>query len=284
MLISDIDKKLHKMIIKENYLKLEVTAVYETTICGYCNEKFVTILSSGKKILPMSLVVLNDIFTKNIKQGTILTISNKEEADIFINDLTSIIDLKMKKTNDLKSALFKYEEILNFLKSQKVLVNSMLPITMNMFMPTSENMIGHNSNEMSKYIENQVNCIIDELEKNYIITANNIIGYGLGLTPSADDFLLGILSVFDHYNKIDKSLILRNYIEKYYHSTTEVSQWMLRYGCEFDLYPYIINMYFGMEINNDSYIENFLKHGSSSGLDLLCGILCGLKIIIEGDK
>lgn len=280
MLISEIDKSLHEMIIKEDSLRVDITGVYDTTVCGYCNNKFVTILSSGKNILPMSLVIVEDISKMSIKLGDVLTISQNKKADLFIDKSTNIVNLTMEKCDDLKSASIKYEELSKFLSSQKVVNNSMLPIIKNIFPIVAKEINTNNFNEMHTYISEQTSLILSNLKEKLNIKAKNIIGYGVGLTPSADDFLLGMLSVFDYYNQIDEGTILRNYIEQYYHTTTEVSKWMLLYGCELKEYPYIVKQYFETEFSDNRVIEKFLKHGSSSGIDLLCGILSGLSIVM----
>lgn len=280
MLIFEVDKNLYNLLIEESRLKVNITGVYDTTVCGYCNNKFITILSNEKKILPMSLVLVDDMATKSFKLGDTLTISRNEEADFFIDDSTNIIDLTIDKSDDFKSASIMYNEILQFLSNQRIVSNSMLPITMNVFPSIAEGIISNKLNEMPTYIMEQVRFILKNLIDGLNIEAKNIIGYGVGLTPSADDFLLGMLSVFDYYNQIDKRVILRNYIEKYYHTTTEVSKWMLLYGCELKSYPYVIKEYFETKCSNNRGIERFLKHGSSSGIDLLCGVFTGLSIVM----
>jgi hypothetical protein len=284
MIISIMDKEIESMLKNSGYIKIKVTAVYNTTICGYCEDRFITILSRGKKILPMSIVALEELISRNYTHGNFVTISRKYEDDFTISADTHIVDMAMPASENQDSIEAKYRNIRDFLSTLEVPPYGMLPIIsilkmLHINIPSVEKDVA-----MKTYIIEQISLILSELREEKDITAKNVIGYGVGLTPSADDFLLGMLSVFDHYNEISKRNILSKYIEKYSSTTTEVSGWMLKYCTEKKLYPHIVIDYFTQSTGEGKFPADFLKHGSSSGIDMLCGMLCGLNILRKGES
>lgn len=279
MLISMMDREIEKMLKKNGRIKIKVTAAYDTTICGYYEDRFITILNRGKRILPMSVVSLDEITGNNYMPGDLITISKRDNDSFTVSDDTSAIDLVMPSSENLDSVEAKYRNVHDFLSTQSVPSYGMLPIIARMENLRNTESLCDKDILMKTYIMDQISLILLELKAKQIITAKNIIGYGVGLTPSADDFLLGVLSVLDHYNEANRRNILSEYMEKYSHTTTEVSSWMLSYASKQKLYPYIVIAYFSQSTDEGSFLAEFLKHGSSSGIDMMCGILCGLNIL-----
>jgi hypothetical protein len=283
MLISMMDSEIKKMLKKDGRMEIKVTAAYDTTICGYCENRFITILNRGKRILPMSIVTLDKITGSNYKPGDFITISRRYEDDFIISNNTSTIDMVMPASENLDSVEVKYRNVREFLSIQAVPSYGMLPIIARMVNLESAVSLRDADILMKTYIMEQISLILLGLKGKQDITAKNIIGYGVGLTPSADDFLLGMLSVLDHYNEASRRNILSKYIEKYSHTTTEVSSWMLSYASKQKQYPHIVIDYFAHSTDKENFLAEFLKHGSSSGMDMMCGILCGLNILRKED-
>ncbi len=111
--------------------------------------------------------------------------------------------------------------------------------------------------------------------------APNIIGLGVGLTPSADDFLLGMLSVF-HFWRSPREQGLKEYIANQLGATTQISAGMLQNALE-DRYPlYMLKLYQTLSQHSDktsTILPVFLEHGHSSGIDTLHGIYVGLHML-----
>lgn len=110
----------------------------------------------------------------------------------------------------------------------------------------------------------------------------NVLGFGAGLTPSSDDFVLGMLSVFCFFNDIRHTL-LKEYILRYIFKTTAISTNMLSNALN-DNYPsYIIGFFDKIAVDTgemEGVLDIFAKHGHSSGIDTLYGIYTGLYCII----
>jgi hypothetical protein len=284
MLISIMDREIERMLKREGRIVIKVTAAYDTTVCGYYGEKFITILNRRKSILPVSVVALDEITGRKYMPGDFITISRNYHDDFTAVDTTNIVDLAMPAAEGLGSVEEKYRSIHAFLSTLDIPLYGMLPIISRMESSYNNQPSFEKDLAMKTYIMEQILLMLSGIKENQNITAKNIIGYGVGLTPSADDYLLGMLSVFDHYNEITKRSILSEYIKKYSHTTTEVSGWMLKYGSEKKLYPHIVIDYFIQNAGVGNFPADFLKHGSSSGIDMLCGMYCGLNILRRGDS
>lgn len=134
-------------------------------------------------------------------------------------------------------------------------------------------------NSMELEIKKRIEGIIQNLNHETEIDEENIIGYGLGLTPSADDFLLGVLSVLEAKGQERRRVFLENYIHKYYEGTTEVSKYMLYYGVKHHIYPEFLQDFLLKPVDKHENFSEFLAHGSTSGTDLLTGIKVGCDIL-----
>ena len=112
-------------------------------------------------------------------------------------------------------------------------------------------------------------------KKDYENTArelSRLIGLGLGLTPSGDDFLCGMLAGFHLLDRSNHTFTqcLRHYIKENLKNTNEISQAFLKCAL-YGHYSLAVNKLW----TNPSYeqiSQMFLQIGHSSGMDTLCGI------------
>ncbi|MBM7541555.1 DUF2877 domain-containing protein [Amphibacillus cookii] len=112
----------------------------------------------------------------------------------------------------------------------------------------------------------------------------HFVGLGIGLTPSGDDFLLGLLTVLQayHHQIFDriKNRILE-WLEYIKASTTVVSYFMLKHCLNGH-----VNDALRQILTNDRQIESrglklMLKMGSTSGTDMLVGVIVGYYLLID---
>lgn len=125
---------------------------------------------------------------------------------------------------------------------------------------------------------------------NYILAEKKdpqkIIGLGMGLTPTGDDFLLGyfltMALIDDKYSKeVFKNL--KNELEKIEFSTTDLSKAMLKRALELKVRENIKKLIFSFNKNNEDfkfYLKKVLKIGSSSGTDISTGIMTAYQEIL----
>lgn len=112
-----------------------------------------------------------------------------------------------------------------------------------------------------------------------------LIGVGEGLTPSGDDFLIGLMSVLSQFDYLDgKKLLspLKNEILGGINGTTDISREYLRYACCENYSELFHNFYTSIEkgIEKDVYFDaiRFTGVGASSGCDTLAGIYFGFSL------
>lgn len=133
---------------------------------------------------------------------------------------------------------------------------------------------GKYTDRFGKLIESILhNAEINILDQNF----KDIIGYGIGLTPSADDFVLGILAVYSSWDRVFKNLAQACKANIY--RTNDISAEMLFHGSEKRFCEPIVKLFESQDISETT--KSLLNMGYSSGHDILCGIYAGLILLCE---
>lgn len=139
---------------------------------------------------------------------------------------------------------------------------------------------------VEKYLSGEIKKNIIEMEidkKNPL----SIIGLGLGLTPSGDDFLTGYLGVMGIMNLEYSKKIFNNFKNKILESdfsTTDISRAMLlnilnlKARGKISDFIYSINQDFK---TFDKALDNVLTIGSTSGCDIAVGVLTAYHEILK---
>lgn len=107
-----------------------------------------------------------------------------------------------------------------------------------------------------------------------------LIGLGIGLTPSGDDYLLGLLLVLNHAVEADdaKLTVVKQSISDNLETTTSVSQACLRAGLERRYSEPLRKLLIAVANQADSFevvLQAVLSHGATSGQDTCTGMLDG---------
>jgi len=145
---------------------------------------------------------------------------------------------------------------------------------------------GRTLNEYSDFIQERLLGLLEDLNQGIgqeaFKSLEKIIGFGPGLTPSADDFISGILSVLMVNGQLDDGL--KAYILKLINNkTTRISEEMLHHtlnGEVSESYKYFIEALFddkNKDISNES--KDVIQIGSTSGTDYLFGVYCMASLI-----
>ncbi|MGB4589617.1 MAG: DUF2877 domain-containing protein, partial [Clostridiaceae bacterium] len=117
-----------------------------------------------------------------------------------------------------------------------------------------------------------------------------VIGLGFGLTPSCDDFLVGLLSTFAFWGEGPSRFVqfrdcLIDEIRQKLVHTTPVSSAFLDSALSADFSEMILNFYHDFnhpdEVIRMNNIEQIASIGHSSGIDSLNGINFGFKLIFS---
>ncbi|MBV7363125.1 DUF2877 domain-containing protein [Actinomycetaceae bacterium TAE3-ERU4] len=114
----------------------------------------------------------------------------------------------------------------------------------------------------------------------------NFLGLGAGLTPSGDDFIVGVLAVLSATGqKSEARKIICQAVRENLTNTTEVSQQFLEAALQGRFNHAVAQVVYTL-IDEDmesakAAIEELLKHGSTSGGDTLLGILAAIASLCQ---
>ncbi len=277
MKIREIDQDLLSYI-DEGLMEISLTAVFENSCYGFYKDVLITLLPREKSLLPRSMSIEGSWRSNEFRIGQMLSVGPGFYKSLRLCNATKSLNLSLKGKIYLDLPE-KKRQIKEFLCSSKEFLFGIGKV----FDLTPRDEIGgkvlRNSMEveMGRRIQEVIQTVKDEKE----VQAKNIVGYGMGLTPSADDFLLGILSVLEASGQERKRERLKEYVLKHYEGTTEVSKYMLHYGAVDHIYPKFLQDFLVKSMDSLEDFHGFIAHGSTSGADLLAGVMVGIEIMME---
>ncbi len=113
------------------------------------------------------------------------------------------------------------------------------------------------------------------------------IGAGIGLTPSGDDFIIGLLFAIkcSGNNEIFEKLV--ETIVKNIERTNDISGAFLKCACKGEFGEKLHDLLSAIADSKKSLkyeVENIASTGHSSGVDTLNGIIIGWELLIENEK
>ncbi len=150
-------------------------------------------------------------------------------------------------------------------------------------------------NEYAEFIGDRLRDIIqlnlDQDDQGLYRLLPKFTGFGPGLTPSTDDFLLGLMITQIYDNKVnhgDKQKLLVH-LDKLYTlcigRTTKVSEEMLKHGSRgkvADNYRAVVQaMFYDVKPSFEKLVTAAMGTGSSSGTDFLFGVYCMCQLLLK---
>jgi len=139
-----------------------------------------------------------------------------------------------------------------------------------------------------KMYDSYFKVILDQLETELSVdNLQQFIGLGVGLTPSGDDFITGLLSVLycyaQHQSKITELICSLKNIN-FQNKTTHVSSYMISNALTGQVNTPLKD-YIALELDNKrmnkQLIDSIISIGSTSGTDMLVGVCFGFKYLIK---
>lgn len=161
----------------------------------------------------------------------------------------------------------------------------MLNIILNENIPINESLDDHLILEFHSKLQLLLEFFMDGGTEDIL---KYFIGRGKGLTPSGDDFLVGMLSVFSSYNLFEHNILkLRGFIvnnKGIY--TNDISEQFLILSTKgrFSINIIALLNMLNNEEFNDEIMDNVLDYGGTSGVDIILGIILGYKMILLNNK
>ncbi len=144
---------------------------------------------------------------------------------------------------------------------------------------------------IAQRFEKFINTFYQENAEELEERAKDIIGFGIGLTPSMDDFITGLMisNLYASYffeDSLDKAALMNREIVKFEDDrTTVVSREMLRYAAQGKvnqaLRDVMLSMFSQNKTDLPADLEQVLALGESSGTDTLLGVYIGIVLKIQ---
>lgn len=112
-------------------------------------------------------------------------------------------------------------------------------------------------------------------------------GAGIGLTPSADDFIAGVLLIFYAYEPLNEKMYQKS-VASVQKKTVSISGYMLANAAKGRGRSSELKLLEAISAKDKSGIEKYLEEvkdfGSTSGTDTLIGMVFGLRYIRESEE
>lgn len=264
--LVDEKKQIYSIVLK-NFDNLPAALKIDTIV----SFKSLEIILDDEIIVNSKKIEIGDKLLINLKHekfiiwdSNLKSLSNINDAEVKYN-LTKSAEILTKEPS-FRGAVYFYLSAYNYLSKEK----------------TSEIKI----NLVEKYLKSEIlkNIIEADIENKDPLS---IIGLGMGLTPSGDDFLTGYLGVmgiikYRYSQKIFSTF--KNKIIKSDFSTTDISKAMLLNILDLKARGKISDFIYS--VNQDFKIfetafKNVLTIGSTSGSDIAAGVLTAYQEILK---
>lgn len=279
-----------------------VDSVFPHAVNLSCGDQLIT-LTNQEDITPMGVLlegvasfvpILNEVDQLRLMPEALTTISGSllldiSKAEIWKSKITIDNALKARQTivDDI-------DRLINWLSQKPAL--GLLPL-LGRLTKANESLSSGKGNLYSRHIADELSDFNLVLQRGDWQTAlqisDKLIGFGMGSTPSCDDFLaawLLILQIFNELYPEDKSWIQafgQEILEKAQAQTTDISVAMLKNAVQGKTNLSHQRLVTTLLFNEDDLLssaEKVLQHGASSGGDFMLGLLCALNWFTQNMK
>lgn len=131
----------------------------------------------------------------------------------------------------------------------------------------------------------QLSHLNQEIERNKLESSlQGFVGLGIGLTPSGDDFLTGLMATWQFYEfPLFETYVNNNlFTERHFrHKTTDISYFMLTHCLNGEVNEALFLLLKNIDGHVEPYVEKLLSIGSTSGTDMLIGISCAYQYVLN---
>ena len=250
----------YAMQILQNSTTGSVHSVYRNTVNIIVNDHLLALQTLGSPFSPISLITdldASEFITSDVHEGQIVAF---DYTDATVVDLAPTMKIPHKIRHELYK---KFSRIIQASDTNGFdLIFQMSPsVNQDLVLSVAETKI-HMANTL--FHKEQY------LEASHVIS--ELVGLGIGLTPSGDDFLCGILAGFHIQGLEDSRKVecLREAIRERLSRTNEISRAFLESA---------LSGHFSQAVNalwnnpdEEEIAKMFNSIGHSSGMDTLCGI------------
>lgn len=270
-----------------------VHSVYRKTINISLNGQLLAIQAEGSPLSPISLITNMSqeemeelpVFKSQrirITEEKLLFFSGGAPAFEFPFSKAEVCDLKMQSTltdqqlDTLTPQI--YDAILHAgTKGFDLIFSKSEEVDSNLMMLAGKKRLETATDLLQQYATDRDSSLLESAAEELV----HLIGLGIGLTPSGDDFLTGICAglLLCHLEDLAFSDIIRRLIHEHITDTNDISGAFLTCALDGQFSQSVNSLWQKPEQSSAEILESFAKIGHSSGVDSLCGIFYVLKII-----
>lgn len=306
-----ICKELYECLQK-NQLKGQVHSIFDNSFNVLDeSDQLITFLGPSKPMSPNSIKIREkcSFLDSDIRQGQKLTFLKDhvliedsgikiyyEEASLW--DKKPLLDVGLKRES-MENVFKKLNKMGDFIAKEGK-KDGIVPLlkTLNSRIKGIETLFDNNMplSKREEFIRERFlsfidSYIIEDLD-DISLKTSNIVGFGIGLTPSMDDFLSGImvsrvyLSAYLNHDLTKAYEINKSIIKHIKNKTTLVSQEMMIHSSKGEVNEDLRNLM--VSFVTDNSIEDFYQNlkkvsdiGETSGTDMISGIYIGSCIMLN---
>lgn len=284
-----IDRHLKKILENSNSL-LIVHSVFEHTVNILVENELYTLASRQIDNAPATMIIdLSDFSTCGIEANDYGSLSS------MLIEIPNCLSIDLNTANTWKSELPSLP-----VNSGSLLRN--IPIAMRSIIEKGKANWLRETEDKSSAFDKEMGHMLRkrtaELIENFQTGTKNenlhhgmqLVGLGQGLTPSGDDFLVGLLLAFsttekDYFSKKNWS---EQVVRESKKNTNIISYSALRYAAigqtRETVGLFIEALFNGKEVEVEKALSNVMRIGSSSGTEMAWGILNGLTLLLKQEE
>lgn len=267
-----------------------VHSTYERTINLMIDGQLIALQVKGSPVSPISVILpLDPTEIRNL---------DAHEGQKIILEGSNIVIGKTAITFDASTAVYDgYLNKYNFNADMKHLIKSIIEKAHRGGFSFLTNPSKVPEDLVLSYVKQKLKTVItlihDDKTEAAAEAISSLIGVGTGLTPSGDDFITGMLSVFSAFPEtFDEDIVeqVRNSVSLHLQNTNEISMAFIKCALDNQFSVPVIFLYQWLCSENglpetrksqsDEILQSFLAIGHSSGIDTLTGIWWALENLL----
>lgn len=261
---------------------LSIQSVYDEVINTVDSKKtLISFLNHRKRLVPMGILIKDEAEFQSLKQHATLTIGFSDQCVIHLNAGVEITDLYLyPRPHNISKVILANAVLLEFLQ-RNASADSFYTIIRPLVTDNAVNCANSWDNKSKEIIIPKLSKYLQALSQNDCIdTKLNVFGFGRGLTPSSDDFILGMSAVFQYAGDVRLNAI-KSHGEKFLDKTTFVSSQMLKNAWRGQYNTFLHQLFQAIEEDklSEEILLDIVSYGHTSGIDTLCGITIAIEMI-----
>lgn len=276
--------------------KAHVHSVFNKTINLIANKNIITLLEHEGNMGPMCILVSSKkIKNLNIHKGEEVKLS-KDKIE-FLRSANHIQLLGARSIDFNPVFTYEKETIARLFTKLELLEETIYKLgnlegigrcIFNLGITSKQMEIDQYSRFILPRVKRFVNICINKEAEKISRSIKEIVGFGPGLTPSTDDFLMGLIASFIYLNNhfdLRMNKFNEMFLKDIDGKTTMISENLLKWASKgkvsYTVRNSLIAFLSTTSINkfNDRIID-LLEIGKTSGTDIACGIYIAFKIIL----